>query len=126
MNVYFARPGIFLLFAALTALAGGCATDTSVDKQLSAAFSGTFVDGFDREAATKRLCDLTPTPVPGENVPPKDAPIETPAKMAVYMDMETLESSGEFSRRWDWSDKDDKFFLSFLNQMVKKRILSEY
>lgn len=89
---------IFLLF-----LSSGCAT------------------GFHSELAYERLCTLKP-----DRPADPGAGFQTPVRLAIYLDMESMDSYGNIFRRWDWTNKNEKLSTEFLNQLIKKRIVSEY
>ena len=91
------------LLATISSLLTGCATS------------------FHRENAMARLSDLKPDRSGVVNVE-----FETPLKLAVYMDMETINSDGAFFDKWQWNHEDELILIPYFDRLVKKRIFSDY
>ncbi len=91
------------LLATISSLLTGCATS------------------FHRENAMARLSDLKPDRSGIVNVE-----FETPLKLAVYMDMETINSDGNFFDKWQWNHEDELILIPYFDRLVKKRIFSDY
>ena len=69
-------------------------------------FSSGCATGFHSELAYERLCTLKP------DRPADDgAKFQTPVRLAIYMDMESMDSYGNISRRWDWTNKNEKLAI---------------
>jgi hypothetical protein len=77
--------------------------------------------GYDRAAAENRL-----EKVSLDNVSQKPNTIKTPLKVAVFADMETMESSGQFIETWDWSSGDKKLIMSYLENLEELGYISDY
>lgn len=83
--------------------------------------------GFDRETARTRLADFGPGIKPQQyDSQTSGFDLKIPMKLAIYMDLETMNSSGNFIKQWDFSNKDEKYLIRYMNQLVKKRAVSEY
>ncbi|HBC87464.1 MAG TPA: hypothetical protein DCZ94_10955 [Lentisphaeria bacterium] len=94
---------IYLLFALTILLMSGC------------------IIGFDRDAAERRLADVNL-----DNVDANPNLMRMPLKVAVFADLENMSSSGEFDETWDWSSGDKNLIISYLDNLVELKYLSEY
>ncbi len=78
---------------------------------------------FHREAAMKELCDLTPS---REDRHDQTEASKPPFRLAVYWDMETIDSSGKFINKRHWENSDGLVMVPFLNQLKKKNIITDF
>jgi hypothetical protein len=77
--------------------------------------------GYDRAAAENRL-----EKVSLDNVSQKRNVIKTPLKVAVFADMETMNSDDQFAETWDWSSGDKKLIMSYLENLEELGYISDY
>ena len=77
--------------------------------------------GYDRAAAENRL-----EKVNLDEISSKPNIIKTPLKVAVFADMETMNSPSEFVETWDWSTGDKKLIMSYLGNLEELGYISDY
>lgn len=77
--------------------------------------------GYDKAAAESRLKKITL-----DNISQKPNIIRTPLKVAVFADMETMNSSEEFAETCDWSTGDKKLIVSYLVNLQELGYISDY
>ncbi|MEI6422794.1 MAG: hypothetical protein WCP55_11280 [Lentisphaerota bacterium] len=77
--------------------------------------------GYDKEAAERRLEKVTL-----DEVSLKPNTIKTPLKVAVFADMETMNSPEEFIETWDWGAGDKKLVRSYLVNLQELGYISDY
>ncbi len=78
---------------------------------------------FDRDATMARLGVSRISRDAALDAAPKSKP---PFKLAVYWDMETIDTSGNLHKKYDWANTDELIMRPFLNQLKKKLIISDY
>jgi hypothetical protein len=77
--------------------------------------------GYDKAAAESRL-----EKVSLDEISSKPNTIKTPLKVAVFADMETMNSPEEFVESWDWSVGDKKLVMSYLENLEELGYISDY
>ena len=77
--------------------------------------------GYDRSAAENRLGKISL-----DEISSKPNTIKTPLKVAVFADMETMNSPTEFEETWDWSTGDKKLVMSYLENLEELGYISDY
>ena len=77
--------------------------------------------GYDKGAAENRLDKINL-----DKVSLKPNTITTPLKVAVFADMETMNSPDSFEETWDWSSGDKKLILSYLENLEELGYISDY
>ncbi len=77
--------------------------------------------GYDKAAAENRLKKITL-----DNVSQKPNTIKTPLKVALFADMETMNSPEQFEETWDWSSGDKKLIISYLVNLQELGYISDY
>ena len=77
--------------------------------------------GYDKAAAENRLKKITL-----DNISQKPNTIRTPLKVALFADMETMNSPEQFEETWDWSSGDKKLIISYLVNLQELGYISDY
>ena len=77
---------------------------------------------YDRVAVEARFDKVTLDDV----VVQKKSIISMPIKIAVYVDMETMDSTGNFEETWDWGKGDRKLIMSYLDNLEELGYISGY
>ena len=77
--------------------------------------------GYDKAAAENRLKKVSL-----DNISLKPDMIKTPLKVAVFVDMETMNSPEEFVKSWEWSTGDKKLVMSYLENLEELDYISDY
>ncbi|HCE42719.1 MAG TPA: hypothetical protein DET40_04155 [Lentisphaeria bacterium] len=77
---------------------------------------------YNREAVEDRLEKVTLD----NEVAQQMSIIYMPIKVAVFIDMETMDSDGGFEENWDWSKSDKKLIMSYLDNLQDLGYISEY
>ena len=77
--------------------------------------------GYDKAAAENRL-----EKVSLDDISPKPNTIKTPLKVAVFIGMETMNSTGGFVKLWNWSAGDRKLVMAYLENLEELGYISDY
>lgn len=77
--------------------------------------------GYDKAAAEQRLSKINL-----DDISLKPNIIKTPLKVAVFSDMETMNSPEEFVETWDWSVGDKRLIKAYLDNLQELGYISDY
>ncbi len=88
---------------------------------LSIAILSGCATSFDKLSAEKRLSSINV-----ERIEAADASLKKPFKLAIFADMETVESSDEYYESWDWNQTENKLIESYAEDIKKQGVVSSY
>ncbi len=89
---------------------------------VSLLFMSGCMSAYDRNAAEERLEKVTLD----NEIVQKRSIIRMPIKVAVYIDMETMDSDGNFEETWDWDRVNRNLILSYLDNLEELGYISDY
>jgi len=76
---------------------------------------------FDRFAAEKRLSSANIGIIQRTGTA-----LAKPLKLGILLDLETVDSDGEYHRKWRWDDTDKRMVCSYADSLVKEGAVSGY
>ncbi len=88
---------------------------------LSVCFITGCATSFDKLSAEKRLDDMNL-----DKTQIVDSALKKPIKLAIFADLETVDSSDEYYESWDWDQIERKMIESYADDLRKDGIVSEY
>ncbi|MFZ2657115.1 MAG: hypothetical protein WAX69_19430 [Victivallales bacterium] len=77
---------------------------------------------YDRGAVENRLESVTLD----NEVDQKRSIVYMPIKVAVFIDMETMDADGNFEENWDWGRGDKKLVISYLDNLEELGYIKDY